>query len=202
MIYFITVSLIIFILTFFFEFEVYGKENLPSKGAYIIASNHVSYFDPPIIAAGCYFRKLNFLAKKELFRHRLFGWYIRTLGAYPIKRKRGDISAIKESIKRLKIGNPLVVFPEGGRSKDGKLQEGLPGIAFLATKENIPIVPAFIKGAEKVLSPESKKVNLHKIRVRFGEPFFLSKKDYGSYNEMSEKIMQSIEETSHFFDKS
>ena len=198
--YFITVSLIVFILKVFFRIEIRGKENIPQQGAFILACNHTSYFDPPILAAGCFFRRLNFLAKEELFRHRLFGWYIRCLGAFPIKREGTDISAVKESIKRLRRGESLVIFPEGGRSKDGVLKQGLPGIALLATREKIPVVPAFIKGASSVLSTGSRSLRLRKICVGFGKPLFFNADDYSSYGEIAGKIMDAIKEVSQHFD--
>lgn len=196
MIYFVTVSLIVFVLRVLFRFEIHGKGNLPRQGAFILASNHSSYFDPPILAAGCFTLRLNFLAKEELFRHRFFGWYIRCLGAFPIKRVGPDISAVKESIKRLRRDQALVIFPEGERSKDGVLRQGLPGIAMLATREKIPVVPAFIKGANSVLSAGSKSIRFHKICVGFGKPLHFNADDYSSYGEIAGKIMEAINDVS------
>lgn len=201
MLYFITLRLIVIVLKVFFRIEIVGRENIPSHGAFILACNHTSYFDPPILAAGCFRRRLNFLAKEELFRHRLFAWYIRHLGAFPIRREGSDISAVKESIRRMRRGEPLVIFPEGGRSKDGILREGLPGIALLATREHIPVVPAFIKGANAVFG--GKRVPapfmFPKIYVGFGEPLFFNANDAVSYGEIAERIMGAIKRVSHHF---
>ena len=192
MLYFITLRFIVIVLKVFFRIEINGKENIPQQGAFILACNHTSYFDPPILAAGCFHRRLNFLAKDELFRNWAFGWYIRRLGAFPIRREGRDISAVKESIRRIRKGQPLVIFPEGGRSNDGILKEGLPGIALLATREQIPVVPAFIKGANAVLRTASKSLPLRKICVGFGAPLFFNANDYASYGEIADKIMDAI----------
>lgn len=194
MLYSITVKLIVFILRVFFRFEIIGKENIPSQGAFILASNHTSYFDPPILAAGCYCRRLNFLAKEELFSHRLFGWYIRQLGAFPIKREGSDISAIKEAIKRIRKGQPMVIFPEGGRSKDGTLREGLPGIALLASREHIPVVPAFISGAHTAMASGLRQPRFNKISVRFGKPLLFSPHKGTSYEAIVDSIMSAIKQ--------
>ena len=203
MIYPVTVAILFVLLKLFFGIKIEGAENIPLEGAFILASNHSSYLDPPILAAGCFDynrgRRLNFLAKDELFHGKLFGWYISKLGAFPIKRTFGDIGAIRESIRRIREGKPLVVFPEGERSPDGSLQEAFPGIALLATKTNIPIVPAFIKGAEEVLSVKSKAFKPHKIAVKFGKPLFFYHKGPQAYSEATEKIMSAIKELKDSF---
>ena len=198
MIYTVTVAILFVLLKLFFRLKMQGTENIPSDGAFILASNHSSYLDPPILAAGCFDynrgRRLNFLAKDELFHRKLFGWYIGKLGAFPIKRSFGDIGAIRESIRRIRAGKPLVVFPEGERSPDGSLQQAFQGVALLATKTKIPIIPAYIKGAEEVLSVKSKAFRPHKIAVKFGKPLFFYQKGPQAYSEATEKIMSAIKE--------
>ncbi|MFH1622084.1 MAG: lysophospholipid acyltransferase family protein [Candidatus Omnitrophota bacterium] len=198
MIYTITVGILFVLLKLFFSIKIEGAENIPAKGAFILASNHSSYLDPPILAAGCYNyslgRRLNFLAKYELFERKLFGWYIGKLGAFPIKRNLGDIGAIRETLRRIKKGMPIVIFPEGERSPDGSIKEGFPGIAMLAVKTEIPIIPAYIKGAEEVLSVKQKAFKPHKIYVKYGKPLFLYKEETKDYLELTNKIMASIKE--------
>ena len=196
MIYFLTVRIIIFILYVFFGFKVYGKENIPRKGAFLLASNHTSHFDPPILAAGFHMKRLQFMAKEELFYGRFFGWYIRRLGAYPLRREKTDVGAIRESIRRIRKGLPIVVFPEGGRSTDGAIREGLPGIALLASKERIPIVPAFISGAVDVLKKGSRRVYFSRITLRIGTPLVFKDHERGSYEAMTQQVMEAIKELS------
>lgn len=194
MIYQITAISLFIIFKLFFRFKIEGLENIPQEGAFILACNHSSYMDPPILAAGCLRRKLNFLSKEDLFRSRIFGWYIRKLGAFPVKRNFGDIAAIKESIRRIRRGEPLVIFPEGERSPDGSIKEGFPGIALLAIKTKIPIVPAFIKGAENTLSVKSKSVKFCQIQLKFGKPLFFYGDAEHTYLEITDKIMLAIKE--------
>lgn len=204
MIYTVTVAILFVLLKLFFRIKIIGAENIPKKGAFLLASNHASYLDPPILAVGCYDynrgRRLSFLAKDELFASKLFGWYISKLGAFPIKRSFGDIGAIRESIRRIREGKPLVVFPEGERSPDGSLQAAFPGIALLATKTNIPIIPAYIKGAEEVLSVKNKRFKPHRIAVKFGKPLYFYHKGPQAYSEATQRIMSALKELKDSFD--
>lgn len=199
MIYRITVSLLFIILKFFYHLRIQGVENIPKKGAFILASNHVSYFDPPILAVGCFMirPKLNFIAKEELFCNKAFGWYIKKLGAFPIKRDFGDIGAIKESIRRIKRGEPLVIFPEGERSPNGEIKESFPGIALLSVKTKIPIIPAFIEGSNNVLSESSKKMRLCKLSLRIGKPLVFYNGGPQTYSGIADKIMSAIKDLSN-----
>ena len=99
-----------------FDLKVYGRHHVPAKGGVLLISNHQSYLDPVLI--GVYLeRPMTYMAKSELFENKHFGWLIRALNAFPIKQRAGDVGAIKETIKRLKTGALLNVFPEGrGRS--------------------------------------------------------------------------------------
>ncbi|MBL7197919.1 MAG: 1-acyl-sn-glycerol-3-phosphate acyltransferase [Candidatus Omnitrophica bacterium] len=198
MIYTITVVILIVIFKLFFRIRIQGLDNIPTQGAFILASNHNSYLDPPILAVGCYRkkRKLSFLAKQELFHNRIFGWYIKKLGAFPIRRNWGDISAIKESIRRIRNGQPLVIFPEGGRSLDGKIKEGFPGIALLASKTKIPVIPAFIKGSDCVLDGGIKSLRFCRIYIKFGKPLIFYRERPQYYSEVTDRIMTSIGELS------
>ncbi len=195
MLYLITVVVSYIILKLFFSLEVQGAENIPSKGAFILASNHLSFFDPPILGAVCYRykkRTLNFFAKEELFYNKIFSWYIRRLKAFPIKRRFGDIGAIKESIRRIKEGGAIAIFPEGGRSVEGNIKEGFRGIALLATKAKIPVVPVFMKGADFILGSKSKPINFCKVHVRFGTPILFYGKGLKNYSEITNRIMLAI----------
>jgi 1-acyl-sn-glycerol-3-phosphate acyltransferase len=129
----------------------------------------------------------------------LFGWYITQLGAFSIKRNFGDISAIRETIRRIKEGKPIVIFPEGERSPDGSIKEGFPGIALLAVKTKIPIIPAYIKGADEVLSVKNKSFKPHKIYVKYGKPLIFYDKGPQSYIEITDKIMSAIKELADSF---
>lgn len=97
-----------------FRLQVEGKDNIPLRGAVIIAANHKSYFDPPLAGVAFHNRRLSYMAKSELFRNPLFGWLIRKLGAFPVKRNSADMGAIRQSVRIIKGGEALLIFPEGG----------------------------------------------------------------------------------------
>lgn len=199
MIYTITATFLLIIFKLFFSINIVGAENIPKEGSFILASNHTSYLDPPILAVGCFIkrrRKLSFVAKEELFGNKIFAWYIKQLGAFPIKRNFGDISAIKESIRRIKKGRALVIFPEGERSDDGKIREGFPGIALLATKTKIPVIPAFIKGSSDALGEDSKFLKFCKIYLKIGKPLVFYQEGPQTYSEITDRIMSAIKELS------
>lgn len=130
--------------------KVYNEEKLPHKlpeklkGGYIIACNHQSYTDPPAIVSVVRGR-FALMAKAELFEgNPFFAWLIRKCGAFPVVRGAGDRSAIDKSLEQLEKGRTLVIFPEGTRSKDGKIGRGKSGIALIAGTANVPVLPVCI----------------------------------------------------------
>ena len=146
-----------------YNVKVEGKENIPEKPGFIIASNHRSFADPPLLAVTSMCAKFSFIAKEELFRNPFFGWFIRKLGAFPVVRGKGDMKVISDSVERLNEGRNLVIFPEGGRSKDGKLGKGKTGVALIAAQSGADVVPAAIIFDGKLRFRK-------KIIVRYGKP--------------------------------
>jgi len=133
----------------FHRMEVKGVHNIPSTGAFILASNHTSYFDPP--ALGCKLpRNLHYFARDSLFFWPL-GLLIRNLNSIPVNRSQLDIATLKRVLKVLKSGDPLLVFPEGTRSPDGKLGVGKKGIGLLMAKSQSDVLPAKVVGGFQVL---------------------------------------------------
>lgn len=128
----------------FYNVKVEGKENIPEKSGFIIASNHRSFADPPLVAVTSMCAKFSFVAKEELFKNKFFGWLIRKLGAFPVVRGKGDMQVITDSVNRLEEGRNLVIFPEGTRSKDGKLGKGKTGVALIAAKSKAAVLPVAI----------------------------------------------------------
>ncbi len=172
-----------------FQLKVSGKKNIPRKGAFILASNHASYLDPVVLAAACP-RKLNFMARHDLFDIPVFSWVISHVDSFPVKRESPDPSAFKEAMRRLKAGKGLLVFPEGGRQVDGKLGEPEPGIGFLSVKLGVPVIPAFIKGTEKALPKGAKFIRPKKVAVYFGKQILVERRL--SYQDIARIIMEDI----------
>ena len=144
--------------------RIYGRENVPRNGPLIVACNHVSLLDPPVM--GCFVpRQVSYMAKRELFEIPVLGPLIRGLGAYPVDRGGTATAAIKRSVEVLRAGGCVGIFPEGGRNVEGdKAPRG--GVALLASLANAPVVPAAIVGTD-----EKKKRG--KIKVAFGRPVAL-----------------------------
>ena len=126
-----------------FNIKIVGRENIPKKGGYIAACNHQSYWDP--VFMGVLLKgKFAFMAKKELFTNRVFAWLITKFGAFPIERGKGDGGAIDTAIQRIHMGKVFIIYPEGTRSKDGRLGRARSGVALIAGKAKAPILPMCI----------------------------------------------------------
>jgi 1-acyl-sn-glycerol-3-phosphate acyltransferase len=171
----------------------FGQNSIPAEGPVILASNHISYLDPVLVGLTTK-RKVYFMARESLFRIPVFGWIIRHVSAFPIKRDGvSDASAIKRSLKLLKKGEVVGIFPEGTRSTAGNLLEAQAGIGMIALKSQAAVIPIFIKGADKALPRGAKMIKPARIEVICGKPIFAPKeKDRRSYTDFSAKIMQSI----------
>ena len=144
--------------------RIQGVENLPDEGPVILAINHQSIWDP-LVAASSLQRKVSFMAKEELFSVPVLGKVFSKLGAFPVKRGQGDMSAIRQSLAILKEGRVLGLFPEGTRSKNGDIQKGLPGMVLLMEKSKAIVVPIKMFGTRHLLTK-----GWGKITVVIGKP--------------------------------
>jgi 1-acyl-sn-glycerol-3-phosphate acyltransferase len=186
-IFYRTLKSILFIIgKIFFQFQVFGKENIPKNGGVIFASNHVSFLDPIVIAIGTK-RIISFMARATLFRNIYFAFIIKKLNAFPVRRGRYDRAAIKEAAKRLTKGHGLVIFPEGTRSPDGKVQRGKAGVGVLVLEANVPVVPVYVSGTFEALAKNSKKINFFKIKIYYGKPIYLNTIDLSEAKGLKEK---------------
>lgn len=127
----------------FYNFHIEGTENIPQDRSLVLASNHRSYADPVLLTMPMK-KPVTYMAKEELFKNRLFGWFITKLGAFPVKRGGGDMQIIDDSVAILRSGRHLVIFPEGTRSKDGKVGKGKTGVALIAAKSGADVLPCGI----------------------------------------------------------
>ena len=175
----------------FFPCTTIGRENVPLKGGFILASNHISNLDPPLlgITSG---RWLGYVAKDSLFKNKLLGAYLKGLGAFPIKRATSDLSAVKTILKVIAEGTPVLFFPEGTRKKEEKTKRVESGIGLIAVKSGVPIIPAFVIDTDKAQPIGAKFFRRHAVKVLYGKPFHVTKDR--SYPEIANQIMDKIEE--------
>jgi 1-acyl-sn-glycerol-3-phosphate acyltransferase len=163
-----------------------GMENVPRDGPLIVACNHVSYLDPPVM--GCFVpRRISYMAKKELFTMPVLGSVIRGLGAYAVDRGGSATAAIKRSLEVLRRGGTVGIFPEGTRNRSGDVMPQA-GVALLASLAKAPVVPACILGSDRAL-------RLGQIKVAFGPPLALPagrKASRESLAKFTDEIMSAI----------
>ena len=177
----------------FYHHKVYGKEHIKPGGA-IIASNHFSFLDPPLIGVSCP-DKIYFLARDSLFRFRAFGWLLRQLKTHPVRRGKGNINAFKMAMELVQSGKKVVIFPEGKRSPDGTLQPAQLGVGMLVHRTQCRVVPVYIHGTYEAWSAHRKfpKVTGRTVCI-FGSPIEYSETPREDKKEAQAAIADQIME--------
>ena len=155
----------------YFRLRVTGEENLPRQGGLLLAANHCSYLDPPLIGVGLS-RQICYLAKEELFRIPLFGLLLRWFGTYSVNRKQGDIRAVRTMLRLLQEDKALLIFPEGTRSENGRLLPLEEGLAWLSLRSGVPIVPLYVSGSWRALPRGRWFPRPHPVNVIIGKTIF------------------------------
>ena len=173
-----------------FRARVYGRENIPAEGAVILAANHASNIDPPLMAS-LIDRPVSYMAKIELFENPIFGAAIRRCHAFPVKRGESDRGAIKTAVTVLKEERVLGLFPEGTRSKTGELQKAEAGVALIAAMTGAPIVPVAILNTHRIFANGGL---LPQLRIMYGQPisFQGDRKSKEALDAFSAEIMAHI----------
>jgi len=146
--------------------KVEGLENLPRQGGFILAGNHQSYLDPPIVGSSVP-KQVYFMAKEELFKVPVLKTLITAQQAFPVKRGSADRKALSKALELLSQNKVVGIFPEGGRSKTGELQEAEMGVAFIALKAQVPVLPMAIVGTKGFACQ-----HLRQIKVKIGKPIY------------------------------
>ena len=162
--------------------RVWGREHIPPRGALLFAANHASFADPPLVGSSVS-RPLYFMAKEELFRVPLFGWLIRHVNAFPIRRKEGDVGAFRTAQRILAAGGAMIMFPEGRRQKGGVLGKPKAGLGLLAVKSGTPVVPAYVHNTHRLW-------RFPPLTVIFGAPLTAEKGE--SAETFSLRLMDTI----------
>ena len=180
----------------FFRLQVYGRENLIEEGPAIIASNHQSFLDPPVVGI-CMERELHYLARKTLFDIPLLGRLLTLLPVVGVDRDGADMSALKSVIRLVKEGGSTIVFPEGTRSTDGALQAAKPGLGLIVAKTLAPVVPVRVFGAFDAFPRGAKFPHSAAVTVVIGKPLHFTKADTAGdprevYQRISDQVMSRI----------
>jgi 1-acyl-sn-glycerol-3-phosphate acyltransferase len=180
-----------------FNYKVVGSENILEEGSAIMASNHASYLDPPLIGIATR-AELYFLARKTLFRNPIFGGILTRVNSLPVDLAKGDLTAIRMIIKLLKEGKRTVIFPEGTRTLTGELQAARPGIGMIIAKTLTPVVPVRIFGSYEAW-PKGGKLKRFPITVVVGKPLYFTTADFplndrAAYQRASERVLAAIGE--------
>jgi 1-acyl-sn-glycerol-3-phosphate acyltransferase len=165
-----------------FGLRVKGSQNLIEEGPVLVAANHQSFLDPPLIGS-LYRSEMHYLARKTLFKGG-FKWLYAQWNSIPVDQEKPDMASLKTIIRRLREGHRVLVFPEGARTFDGELGQAQPGIGLIAVKAGVPIQPIRIRGAREALPRGGAWIRLARIEVSIGPPIIL---DAAELKELSGK---------------
>ncbi len=184
-----------------FRYRVIGVEHIPKHGGILVAANHASYLDIPILGCGIP-RRVAFLGRQDLFPIPGVRWACQWLGWIPIRLTRLDRQGFGKAIGLIKQGKAVVIYPEGTRTFDGTLGPGRPGIGVIVAETGCPVVPAYIAGTYDALPPGAKWIRLRPITVTYGEPvnFTADAQRYAGkdfYHHVSQAVMARIAELGH-----
>jgi 1-acyl-sn-glycerol-3-phosphate acyltransferase len=179
-----------------FGYRIIGRENVPVAGPVILASNHASFLDPPFVGTGVR-RRVNFVAKEELFNRPWKRFILTRWKAIPIKREQLDKTMLRAILDKLKAGEVVGLFPEGTRSADENLLPGKPGVGMVVSMAKAPVVPVYIKGSWMTLGKVHSKLRPTPITVVYGKPITFTDMEGGKgherYQMISGRIMEEIE---------
>lgn len=157
------------VFTYLFRGRVFDAHHVPLSGGVLVVSNHQSFFDPVLLSLGLP-RETHHMARDTLFNHPGFGAFIRYWNAFPVKRGAADLGAIRESVKRLREGAVLIVYPEGTRTRDGRIGPMHAGMMLIARRAGVPIVPALVCGAYQVWPREARWPVIRPVLAAYGAP--------------------------------
>lgn len=179
----------------FFGIRVTGRQHYPAAGGALVCANHQSTLDPILVGLTCD-RRLNYLARDDLFHSRALGWLIRWYDAIPIQRDGMGLGGLKETLRRLRGGEMVLIFPEGTRTGDGRLQPLKSGFCMLARRARVPLVPVGLDGAYQAWPRQSRWPQPSRVAVHVGLPLmpdeYLHGTDEQLVTELAERIRRSF----------
>ena len=186
----------------YFRWHVFNADNVPQSGGVILASNHASFLDPPLVGSGLN-RGINYLARESLFRFPGIGALLRSWNSVPVDRDGGGAAGLKAILDRLLAGGGIILFPEGTRTSDGHLQPARSGIGLVVIKSTAPVVPVRVFGTYEAYGRHVKFPRPYRVMVKYGRPMDFKKlRDEAQkcskarlkeiYQEVADEIMAAI----------
>jgi 1-acyl-sn-glycerol-3-phosphate acyltransferase len=167
--YWLSVDLTRALADILFRPEIIGLENLPQRGPLVMAVNHCSHLDPPLL--GCHLPLVvNFFARETLWKPGFASWWLTTVGTIPVDRDGADIVAMKRTIGAVEAGGVVILFPEGTRSPDGLIQSAKAGVGMIACRTQVPVVPVRILGTFAAFGRNAKIPRPHPVTIVIGRP--------------------------------
>lgn len=190
----------------YLRLEVVGREHVPRDGGFLVAGNHISYLDIPMLACALG-RPADFMGKRELFHHPVIGWIYRWLGGFPIRRGGVTKEALHEATRRLQSGRVVVIYPEGQINRTGKLLPPKPGVGVLVARTGVPVLPAYVTGTDEAMPKNARWIRPKRVTVRIGPPLRFSppasamqddagengEQEKAYYTHVSRNVMDAIE---------
>lgn len=184
------------------DWQVYNSERIPATGPVLLACNHVSFGDPPLVGSAID-RTIHFLARESLFRNPLFGAWLRSLNSLPVDRDGSGGAGLRAVLELLSRDELLLIFPEGTRSPDGQLQAGRPGSGLIAMKSGAPVVPVRVFGLYEAWGRHRRFPGPGKVKIKFGHPLVFREADFQRpgegrvpakvfYQQVADNIMAAI----------
>jgi len=168
-VYFIGWSFFRLVYATYFRWRVFNAARVPLDGPVILASNHASFLDPPLVGSGLH-RPINYLARESLFRYPGIGWLLRKWNSVPVDRDGGGAAGLRAILDRLLAGGAIILFPEGTRTKDGKLQPVRSGIGLTVIKSDAVVIPVRTFGTFEAYGRNHKFPRPFRVAVKYGEP--------------------------------
>lgn len=194
--YFIARAMCAVFCKLFFRMRVYGRENIPAEGAFIVACNHQSWLDPVFCGISSP-RRLLYMARDTLFANPVGGAILRSVNVIPLSRDKADIGAMKRVIAKLKEGNGVCLFPEGTRSRDGKIVPFKPGFGLLCRRSKSMVIPTLVDGAFECWPRHQKLFRPGKIALCFGKPLMPDEIRKMSNEELADHLTKTLWRMQH-----
>src|SRR5436190_14938617 len=195
----------------YFRWRVYHPERVPLCGPVILAANHASFVDPPLVGSGLK-REINYLARQSLFRFPVVGAILRAVNSVPVDRDGGGAAGLKAILGRLLAGGGIILFPEGTRTRDGRLQPARSGIGLTVIKSDAPVVPVRVFGTFEAFGRQMKLPRPCRVAVKYGHPMAFTELRIEAkacskqrlkeiYQQVADEIMHAIAKLEPYADK-